>query len=141
MGMLFISSFFFKGSSNSTVGITYAKEYKITSEKSALVKSIRVVPGQQIKEGDLLVELQSNGLEIEIEKMTNRIAVLKSEQIEKSKLVQYEIELIKAQNSIEVEDIDSDIAQLKSQMSLNQVLTKEFTTLDTTIDKMGVHRY
>lgn len=135
VGMLFISLRFFKGSSDSTVGITYAKEYKITSEKSALVKSVRVVPGQQIMAGELLIELQSNGLEIDIEKITNRIAVLKSEQVEKSKLVQSEIELITAQNSIELQEIDSEIAQLKSEMNLNQYLTKEFTTLDTVIDE------
>ncbi len=135
VGMLFISLRFFKGSSDSTVGITYAKEYKITSEKSALVKSVRVVPGQQIRAGELLIELQSNGLEIDIEKITNRIAVLKSEQVEKSKLVQSEIELITAQNSIELQEIDSEIAQLKSEMNLNQYLTKEFTTLDTVIDE------
>ena len=135
VGMLFISLRFFKGSSDSTVGITYAKEYKITSEKSALVKSVRVVPGQQIRAGELLIELQSNGLEIDIEKITNRIAVLKSEQVEKSKLVRSEIELITAQNSIELQEIDSEIAQLKSEMNLNQYLTKEFTTLDTVIDE------
>jgi HlyD family secretion protein len=135
IGLLFISFRFFRGSRNSTVGVTYAKEYKITSEKSALVKSIRVVPGQQIKAGELLIELQSRDLEIELEKMTNHIAVLKSEQVEKSKLVQYQIELIRAQNSIEIEEIDSEIDQLKSQMSLNQDLTKEFTNIDIAIDE------
>ena len=135
VGMLFISSRYFKGSSDSTVGITYSKEYKISCEKSAFVKSIHVVPGQQIKAGELLVELQSSGLEIEIEKLTNHIVVLKSDQIEKSKLVQYEIELITAQNSIALEEIESEIAQLKSEININQHLTKEFTNIDTAINK------
>jgi multidrug resistance efflux pump len=134
VAMLYISSRYFKGSSGSTVGITYAKEYKISSEKSSLVKTIHVVAGQQVKDGQLLIELSSTELEMDIEKLTNKLSVLKSEQHDKSKLVQSEIDYERAETNIRLEEIDADLAQLKSEMKMNQQLTKEFTAADTTRD-------
>lgn len=128
LGMLYISGRFFKGSGNSSIGITQAKEYKINSEKSSLVKTVHVVPGRQVKAGDVLVELTSNELEIDIDKLSNRITVLKSEQLEKSKLVESEIAYVKAEHSITIEEIDTDIEQIKSRIELNRNLTREFTT-------------
>src|SRR5689334_6908515 len=139
--MLFISSRYFKGSSGSTVGITYAKEYKISSEKSALVKGVHVVSGEQVKAGQLLIELTSTELEMDIEKLTNKLAVLKSEQQDKSKLVQSEIDYERAQTNIKLEEIDADLAQLKSEMKLNQQLTQEFTSADTTRDNSQSPQY
>ena len=86
VGMLYISGRYFKGSGEASIGIAQATEYKINSEKSALVKKVNVVPGMQVKEGDLLLELTSAALEIEMAKLENRIAVFKSERAEKAKL-------------------------------------------------------
>jgi len=132
LGMLYISGRFFKGSGNSSIGITEAKEYRINSEKSSLVKSVYVVPGRQVKAGDALVELTSNELEIDIDKLSNRIIVLKSEQQEKSKLVESEIAYVKAQHGITIEEIDTDIGQLKSRIELNRNLTREFISRNDT---------
>lgn len=126
LSMLYISARFFKGSGNSSIGVTQSKEYKINSEKSALVQTVHVVPGRQVKAGDVLVELTSHELEMDIDKLTNRIAVLKSEQLEKSKLAASEIEYVKAQHGITIEEIETDIGQIKSKLELNRSLTREF---------------
>src|SRR5688572_5102734 len=81
--MLFISLNFFRGSRYSTVGITQAREHKINAEKAAMVKSIRVISGQQVKSGDLLIELTSSNLEMEIAILSNLITAQQAEQIEK----------------------------------------------------------
>jgi len=141
VAMLYISSRFFKGSSGSTVGVTYGKEYKITSEKASLVKVVHVVAGQQVKAEQLLIELTSSELEIEIQKLTNKLSVLRSEQDDKSKLVQSEIDYERAETSITLEEIDAEIAQLQSEMKLNQQLTHEFTSADTTLDKKHSPQY
>ena len=133
ISMLFISSRFFKGSGNSSVGLAKTLEYKINSEKSSQIKRVHVVPGRQVKAGDLLVELTSTQLEMDIDKLTNRIAVLKSEQHDKSKLTESEIAFVKAEYGIPIEEITSDIQQLQSESQLNQKLTREFgTRSDTT---------
>ncbi|MBL7872602.1 MAG: biotin/lipoyl-binding protein [Cyclobacteriaceae bacterium] len=126
--MLYISGKYFKGSGNAAIGIAQTTEYKINSEKSALVKSVNVVPGMQVKEGDLLVELTSQALEIEIAKLENRISVLKSERSEKVKLVDAEIAYIKAQNDIVMEELDAEILQTTSELTMNETLTREFVS-------------
>lgn len=133
VGMLFVSSRYFKGSGDSSIGITQSREYRINSEKSALVKSVHVVPGQQVKSGDLLIELTSQELEIELDKLTNRIAVLKSEQLEKAKLADSKIAFIRAESGIAIEELDSDITDIKSELKMNQALTKKFTASADTV--------
>jgi multidrug resistance efflux pump len=123
--MLFISFRYFKSSGSSSIGIATAKEYKINAEKSALIKSISAIPGKEVKAGDLLVELTSNGLEIEIGKLENRIITLRAEQIEKNKLAQSKVAYAKAELGIEIEDLNSDITQAESELQLNRRLTKE----------------
>lgn len=124
--MLFISARYFRGSGDAAIGLAETKEYKINSEKSAVVKSVKVVPGMQVKEGDLLVELNSQEMEIDIAKLNNRIAILKSERAEKAKLTEAQIAYIKAENSIVIEELDAEILQTSSELKLNENLTKEF---------------
>ena len=126
VAMLIISARYFKGSGDASIGIAQTKEYKINSEKSALVKSIHVVPGMQVKEGDTLVELTSQEMEIEMAKLANKIAVLKSERAEKAKLAAAEISYIKAQNSIVMEELDAEISQTTRELEMNESLTKDF---------------
>lgn len=128
--MLFISSRYFRGSGDAAIGLAQTKEYKINSEKSALVKTLPVVPGMQVKEGDVLVELTSQELEIEIAKLTNRIAILKSEQAEKAKLTEAAIAYFKAENSIILEELDAEILQTTSEVKLNETLTREFVSAE-----------
>lgn len=126
--MLYISGRYFKGSGEASIGIAQSTEYKINSEKSALVKSVNTVPGMQVKEGDLLVELTSQALEIEIAKLENRISVLKSERTEKTKLADAEIAYLKAQNDIAMEELEAEIQQTTSEMNMNETLTREFVS-------------
>lgn len=123
IGILFVSllsfnSYFFKGSEK-YLGITTAKEYKISSEKSATVKKVHVIPGQAVKRGQLLVELISKNLEIDISKLRNRVEVLNSEIEEKKKEVLSEIDYLKAQKGIKVEEIDAEMLQIKKELELN----------------------
>lgn len=128
--MLIISGRYFKGSGNASIGIAQTKEYRINSEKSALVKAVKVVPGMQVKEGDLLVELSSQQLEMDIAQLKNSIAIHKSERDEKAKLANAEISYIKAQNSITLEELDAEILQTTSELKMNETLTKDFVSAD-----------
>lgn len=130
--MLFISSRFFKGRGDAAIGLAQTKEYKITSEKSAVVKQLTVVPGQQVKQGDLLVELESQELEIEMAKLTNRIAILKSELTEKAKATEARIAYIKAETAIVMEELDAEIRQTSSELKMNEQLTQKFVS-DSTV--------
>jgi multidrug resistance efflux pump len=125
--MLFISVRYFRSAGNASVGITSASGFKINSERSATVYKIWVVPGQQVKAGDVLVELTSFELDLELDRLQSRIVTLQSERSEKSKLARSEIAYVKAEQGVEIEKINSSIAQLESELELNKKLTSEFT--------------
>ena len=77
IGILFITLItvnnrYFKGS-NAFLGRTYAKKYQINSEKSATIINTYVVPGQTGAFGEILVELKSPELELEIIKLEKEI--------------------------------------------------------------------
>jgi HlyD family secretion protein len=109
------------------VGVTYSKGYKINADRSALVKTIAVVPGQQVKVGDVLIELTSFNLELDLDRLENRIATLQAERAEKSKLANSEIAYIKADLGIEIEKLNVAIIQTESELALNKKLSNEFS--------------
>jgi len=127
IAMLYISGRYFKGSGEASIGIAQTSEYKVRTEKSALVTTVNIVPGMEVKKGDLLVELTSEALEVEIAKLTNRIAIYKSERAEKEKLSRAEISYIQAEKGIKIEELDADILELESEIRMNEALTREFT--------------
>ncbi len=127
ISMLGLNVKYFRGTGYTSVGVTYSKGYKINADKSATVKSIAVVPGQQVKVGDLLVELTSFNLDLELDKLQNRITTLQSERAEKSKLASAEIAYVKADQGIEIEKINGAIAQTESELALNKKLSKDFS--------------
>jgi multidrug resistance efflux pump len=125
--LLFVNVRYFKGSGYSSVGLTYGNDYKLNAERASFVRAIHVVPGQQIKAGDLLIELSSSDLDIEIGKLVNRIDVLRSEQIEKVKLSSSDIAYMRAEQQIEIEKINSELLEAEGELRLNQQLTNNFT--------------
>lgn len=124
--MLFISFRFFKGSGHSSVGVAMSNSYSVSTDKAALVSTVKVIPGQEIKSGQLLVELSSAELEMEIEKLEHRISVLKMEQQEKSKLAVSEVALVRAQTGVKIEEINTDISEALGELNLNREITKSF---------------
>lgn len=130
--MIFVSLKFFRGSAHTSVGIAYSREYSINAEKSAMILAVNVVPGQEVKAGDKLVELTSQQLEIDIEKLNNRIQILHQEQGEKSKLAASEIAFMKAEQGVAIEEINAAIDEAESEYELNIKLTKEFAASSDT---------
>jgi HlyD family secretion protein len=126
VAMLLISFQYFRGSAHSSVGITFARQNRISVERPATVKAIHVVPGQQVQAGELLIELVSSELEINIDKLENRISDHKAEKSEKIKITQSEVAYIQAQLDLELEEIQAEIDELENELMLNRKLTKEF---------------
>jgi multidrug resistance efflux pump len=125
--MLLLSARYFQGRGEASIGVARSQSFRISSEKPAMVNTVRVVPGMQVHKGDLLVELTSQALEIELAKLTNRIAMLKSERAERDKLAQAEISYIKAQKGIEIEELDGQINQMSAELKMTEELSRDYT--------------
>lgn len=124
VGLLTINNEYFKGSS-SFLGITYSKDYKINAEKSAIIDAVYVVPGQTVQPGQLLIELNSQELNLEIQKLSKEVELLKSEKEEKQKLLESEIKLLESEKRIINNEIKSEISLIQNQIDLNRTITNE----------------
>lgn len=122
--MLFVSFRFFRGSTRGFVGVATSKDFTISVEKSAQIMKVAVVPGQQVAEGDLLVEVASPALNIEIDKLTTRVKSLASERLEKSKAIRSQVELIRAELDVKIGELQTDIVQKENESKLNEELVK-----------------
>lgn len=122
--MLFLTVKYFRGAGHASVGVTSSRVYKISAEKAAYVKNVPVVPGQEIKAGELLVELSSSELEMSLEKLAHKMDVLRSDQLEKAKLADSKIALIRAESGIKVEELNTDIAESETDLNLNRRIVK-----------------
>jgi multidrug resistance efflux pump len=134
VGMLYVSGRYFKGSKSSSVGIASSKEYKINAEKASIVQDVFVVAGQQVKKGDLLATLTSTALDIDIEKLTDKLEVMRGEQQVKAKNVESKIAYIRADEGVVDEELESEISQTTSEVELNRKLTKAFVKDSITED-------
>lgn len=131
VSLLTINNRYFKGSS-SFLGITYSKVYKINAEKSAVIDGVYIVPGQTIQPGDLLITLSSQELTLEIQKLEKKVELLKSEKLEKQKLLESEIKLLDSEKRIIRNDTQSEVALIQNRINLNRSLTNEILNDRTT---------
>ncbi len=130
IGLLTINNRYFKGSS-SFLGVTYSKDYKINAEKSAIIEKVYVVPGQTVQPGDLLIELASQELTLEIQKLQKEVNLLKSEKEEKQKLLESEIKLLESEKRIIRNDIDSEVSIIQNRIDLNRSLASKILSENT----------
>lgn len=121
-GMIYISAVYFRGSGRSVVGVAVAQGHRLTAEQTGIVSEIFVMPGQQIRSGDSLLVLTSVDLQIELQKVEQRLVNLYRERDEKDKLLSSEVAYIRAQTEIKIAEIQSDIERLRIEAAFNRQL-------------------
>lgn len=130
ISLMALNSAFFKGS-KSFIGVTYSKPYNINAEKSGIISTLNVVPGQEVQKGDLLLEVESPQLNLEIQKLTKQIELYKSDIKEKEQLLTSKIRLLESEKSIVLKELDSEKQLLQNEMELNQRLVNQIVTDST----------
>ncbi|RNC84550.1 MAG: biotin/lipoyl-binding protein [Balneola sp.] len=134
--LLTVNTRYFKGS-NAFLGVTFAKKYQINTEKSATVINSYVVPGQTVSTGDLLVELESPELELDIRKLEKEIQNLETEKVEKQKLLESELQLLESEKRIVQNEVDNKVQQIDSRISLNRALSEDLVNSTSTADSLS----
>lgn len=129
--LLTVNSFYFKGS-KSFLGVTYSKPYKINAEKSGIIKSLFVVPGQEVKIGDQLIEVESPLLNLDIQKLRKEIQLFKSEKEEKHELLNSKVQLLESEKSILKGEIENDVRIIQNEIDLNNKLTNQINGTSVT---------
>lgn len=112
----------FRREATSFYGIADTKEIVISSETAVEIKKIRVMAGQSVKQGDTLVELYSQDLDMKISQVSHELGELKTRKAAHVNLSRSEIRQLKSQQEERINTLRAQIKQLESQYEINKKL-------------------
>lgn len=121
--LIVISPIYFTNSVKSLPGVTYAKDHKITSDIASEVVRVWVKPGQQIKQGDTLLQLESQLLSQEIEKLELKVSSMEADRAGQLRSMRSAVNLATSEVELEISELENKIRVLNNQLSLNQKIT------------------
>ncbi|NLE01705.1 MAG: hypothetical protein GX640_17710 [Fibrobacter sp.] len=121
--------YYLKVESTNFHGIADGREIIIANENAVRIKKIHVVPGQLISQGDSLLELHRPELDLEILKVNNELEKLSAAREANSGFVNSQINQIRAEGQTKINEILTEIAELKAQHSLNVSLASELKSI------------
>lgn len=112
-------------------GFAENKELEIRVEHDVMVGKIHVTPGNEVKKGDVLLELSRSGLQLTQSDLNHNVANLQSQLALWETQIRGSISRLEAQKAARQSSIQSKIDQLKSELEMNQSLVKDFKSIDS----------
>jgi multidrug resistance efflux pump len=103
-------------------GIADTKEVIVSFEKAVEIRNIRATPGQIVKAGDLLVELDRPELNLKINEISHDLERFKSRGNLNAEELKSQIRQLKAKESLIASEFDYKIKQLTGRLDLNKKL-------------------
>jgi len=125
------SSFIEKEEITEFQGIAETREVIINSENSVEIRTIHVLPGQEIQKGRVLVELERPGLTMKINEITHQLEELKTRDIFNRDEIKSQIRKLRADKKVNVSEIDHKIQQIASQYSFNKEMVSDLKSFST----------
>jgi len=126
--VVFISILFDK-ESTSFHGIAQTSEVIVNSESAVEIKSIKVVEGQSVKQGELLVELSSPEQVLKINQISHQLQQIKAQKgLNKTEIIS-KIRQLRAEKISTTSAINFQIRQLETQYQINRELTSSLKSI------------
>jgi multidrug resistance efflux pump len=111
-------------------GVAETREIVVNAEKAVEVREVRVVPGQLVNTGQLLVALDRPELTHRINEISNQIDKLKAEQNVNQADVQARINELEARKKANSAELQHRIAQLNNKHQINKDLTAGLRSIE-----------
>ncbi|GBC59200.1 hypothetical protein DENIS_0136 [Desulfonema ishimotonii] len=119
-----------KNESASFYGITETREIYVNHDTAIEIRKIHVIPGQEVRHGDLLVEFDRPELDIKINAIYHQLEALKTRKQVNDNEVRSLISELKARKALKISELSSQIRQLQAQYNLNRRLTSELRSIN-----------
>ncbi|NLG16098.1 MAG: hypothetical protein GX556_02065 [Fibrobacter sp.] len=120
-----------KRESTNFYGIADTKEMVINAEFGVEIKNMRITPGQQVFEGDTLVEMRSPEIDLKISEFTHLINEMKTRSKTQANLSKSEMRTLKSEQEARMIEIRSELQQLESQYEINRQLMQKLRSLNS----------
>jgi multidrug resistance efflux pump len=111
-------------------GVADAQEIVINDEQAVEIKKIRVVPGQEVKSGDTLIEITRPDLDLKIAEIGRQLSELQTQKSAHVNLSQSEILRFKTQQEARIVELKAQIRELEAQYDINRELVSELRSIN-----------
>jgi len=108
-------------------GITENKAQSVSFQKPVLITDIKVIEGQIVEKGMILLTAIRRELSVEQDKFNSQLDVLNAHQFENTAKLNAEINILKAQRKAQVDQVGVEIKQLQTKSQLNKQLFESIT--------------
>lgn len=126
---LLIISLHYKRQSDAIVAQVEPQKVAISFQKPVKIKAIYVMPGQEVKEGELLMELERPDLLYDIDIVTNQMSSVLQEKMMFLDNINAQIQLAKLENLSETKEIEEEISLLKARLNQTLEIITSFESL------------
>jgi len=127
---LLIISLHYKRQSDAVVAQVEPEKVAISFQKPVKVNAIFVMPGQEVKEGELLMELDRPDLLYDLDIVTNRMSSVLQEKMMFLDNINAQIQLAKLESLSETKEIDEEINLLRARLNQTREIISSFETLN-----------
>jgi len=128
--ILLIASMHYRKQSDAIVAQVEPERTAISFQKPVKIKAMYVIPGQNVKKGELLMELERPDLLYDSDQLTNEMNSVMQEKLLFLDNVNAQIELSKLESLSETKEIDEQINFLRAQQSQAKQIISSFETID-----------
>ncbi len=129
--VLVILSFNTKRELTNFYGIADTKEMVINAEFGVEIKDMRITPGQQVSQGDTLMEMRSPEIDLKISEFTHLINEIKTRSKTQANLSKAEMRALKSEQEARIIEIRSELQQLESQYAINRQLIQKLRSINS----------
>ena len=111
-------------------GFAENKETELSHDQPVLISKILVTPGQEVKQGQLLMEVEQSVIDLKLENINHDLQKLKVVAEQQKQNIRDRIHQLKTRRISKVAEIESEIKTLASNIEYNQSLLKGLKSFD-----------
>jgi multidrug resistance efflux pump len=127
---LLLLSLHYRRQSDAIVAQVEPEKVAISFQKPVKIKSIFVIPGQEVSQGELLMELERPDLLYDIDILTNQRSSILQEKMMFLDNINAQIQLAELESISDTKEIDEDINLLKARLNQTSQIISSFQTLE-----------
>jgi HlyD family secretion protein len=128
--ILLLASFFYKKQSDAIVAEVEPQKIAISFQKAVKIKSIHVIAGEDVEEGDLLIEVVRPDLMYDIDKANNDLNTLLEEKNILINNINYQIRMTELEEKSEIDRIDEELTRLRLRYQRNQEIRNALESIE-----------
>lgn len=111
-------------------GFAENKETELSHDQPVLISKILVTPGQEVKQGELLMEVKQSAIDFKLENIGHDLQKLEVMAMQQKQVLRDRINQLKIRRTTKVAEIESDIKALEFNIEYNQNLLKDLKSFD-----------